>query len=144
MEIAGDKLEVAGIVMLMKYRVGFDVPAPNDVLRVESFTPIIDGIGSVSQVVFIATICILKRKDVDKIRFSKLLNLSLARVAIYFMGWIQYYSGIVNPIVIILLTISPCMEFILYPVDRKNVIATIPTVIFTAWHVTYGIVNYIV
>ena len=70
--------------MLKKYRIGFDifglllfllimipkfiwfaVPAPNDVLRVESFTPIIEGIGSASQVVFIATICILKRKGVD-------------------------------------------------------------------------------
>ena len=87
--------------MLKKYRIGFDifglllflliiipnfiwfaVPAPNDVLRVESITPIIDGIGSVSQVVFIATLCILKRKDVDKIRFSKLLILSLAMVII--------------------------------------------------------------
>ena len=163
MEIVNDKLKIVGIVMLKKYRIGFDifglllfllimipnfiwfaVSAPNDVLRVESFTPIIDGIGSVSQVVFIATIYILKRKGVDKIRFSKLLILSLAMVIAYFMGWILYYSGIVNPIVIILLTIPPCMAFILYAVDRKNVIATILTVIFTVCHVTYEAVNYIV
>lgn len=75
------------MVMLKKYRFGFDifglilfllvmipnfiwfaVPAPNDVLRTESITPIIDVIGSVSQVVFIAAICILIRKDVDKKR----------------------------------------------------------------------------
>ena len=60
------------------------------------------------------------------------------------MGWILYYSGIVNPIIIILLTIPPCMAFILYAVDRKNVMATIPTVIFTVYHVTYEAVNYIV
>ena len=34
-----------------------------------------------------------------------------------------YYSGIVNSIVIILLTIPSCMTFILYAVNRKNVIA---------------------
>lgn len=149
--------------MLKKYRLGFDisglllfvlvmipnfiwfaVPAPNDVLRAESITPIIDGIGSVSQVVFVAAICIVIRKDVDKIRFSKLIILSLAMVLTYFMGWILYYNGIVNTIVIILLTIPPCLAFILYTVDRKNVIATIPTVIFTVCHVMYGVANYII
>lgn len=149
--------------MLKKYRVGFDifglllfllvmipnfiwfeVPAPNDILRAESITPLIDGIGSVSQVIFIAAICILKRKGVDRIRLSKLIILSLAMVVTYFIGWILYYNGIVNLIVIILLTIPPCMAFILYAVDRKNVIAIIPTVIFTVCHVIYVAVNYII
>ena len=149
--------------MLKKYRFGFDifglllfllvmipnfiwfaVPAPNDVLRAESITPIIDGLGSVSQVVFIAAICILIRKDVDKIRFSKLIILSLVMVFTYFIGWILYYNGIVNPIVIALLTIPPCMAFIIYTVDRKNVVATIPAIIFTVCHVIYGVINYII
>ena len=149
--------------MLKKYRVGFDifglllfllvmipnfiwfeVPAPNDILRAESITPLIDGIGSVSQVIFIAAICILKRKGVDRIRLSKLIILSLAMVVTYFIGWILYYNGIVNLIAIFLLTIPPCMAFILYAVDRKNVIAIIPTVIFTVCHVIYGAVNYII
>lgn len=110
--------------MLKKYRVGFDifglllfllvmipnfiwfeVPATNDILRAESITPLIDGIGSVSQVIFIAAICILKRKGVDRIRLSKLIILSLAMVITYFIGWILYYNGIVNLIAIILLTI---------------------------------------
>ena len=149
--------------MLKKYRVGFDiyglllfllvmipnfiwfeVPAPNDILRAESITPLIDGIGSVSQVIFIAAICILKREGVDRIRLSKLIILSLAMVITYFIGWILYYNGIVNLIAIILLTIPPCMAFILYAVDRKNVIAIISTVIFTVCHVIYGAVNYII
>lgn len=147
---------------LKKYRLGFDifgfilfllvmipnfiwlaVPAPNDVLRSESITPIIDGIGSVFQAVFIAAICLLIRKDVNKVRFSKLIILSLAMVITYFMGWILYYSGIVNPIVIVLLTIPPCMTFVIYTVDRKNVIAAIPAVIFTICHIIYAVANYI-
>ena len=149
--------------MLKKYRFGFDifglilfllvmipnfiwfaVPAPNDVLRTESITPIIDVIGSVAQVVFIAAICILIRKDVDKIRLSKLIILSLAMVITYFVGWILYYNGIVNPIVIELLTIPPCMAFIIYTIDRKNIVATIPAIIFTVCHVIYGVFNYII
>ena len=151
------------MVMLKKYRFGFDifglilfllvmipnfiwfaVPAPNDVLRTESITPIIDVIGSVAQVVFIAAICILIRKDVDKIRLSKLIILSLAMVITYFVGWILYYNGIVNPIVIELLTIPPCMAFIIYTIDRKNIVATIPAIIFTVCHVIYGVFNYII
>ena len=131
------------LVMIPNF-IWFAVPAPNDVLRAESITPIIDGIGSVSQVVFIAAICILTRKDVDKIRFSKFIILSLAMVITYFVGWILYYNGIVNPIVIELLTIPPCMAFIIYTIDRKNIVATIPAIIFTVCHVIYGVFNYII
>lgn len=41
-----------------------------------------------AQVVFIAAICILIRKDVDKVRFSKLIVLSISMVITYFVGWI--------------------------------------------------------
>lgn len=149
--------------MLKQYRFGFDIfglllfllimipnfiwfaiPAPNDVLRAESITPIIDGIGSVFQVILIAAICLLKRKGVERIRLSKLIILSLAMVIIYFIGWILYYNGMVNPIVIALLTIPPCLAFIIYTVDRKNVVAMIPAIIFTVCHVIYGAANYII
>ena len=148
--------------MLKKYKIGFDywglllffvimipnfiwfaVPAPNDVLRADSVTPIVDGIGSFCQVTFIAAICILKRKDVKAVRFSKLVITALLLVAVYYLGWILYYRGIVNPIVIMLLTLPPCLSFILYTIDRKNMIATIPTVIFTICHIIYGVANFI-
>lgn len=122
----------------------FAIPAPHDVLRSESITPLIDGIGSVSQIVFIAAMCILIRKDVNTIRFSKLIILSLAMVILYFIGWILYYNGSVNPIVIALLTVPPCMAFILYIVDRKNAVAVIPATIFTICHIIYGVVNFII
>ena len=148
--------------MLKKYKFGFDfwglllfllimipnfiwfaVPAPNDVLRADSVTPIVDGIGSFCQVTFIAAICILKRKDIGAVRFTKLVITALSLVAFYYLGWIFYYRGIVNPFVIILLTLPPCFSFIVYTIDRKNMIATIPAVIFTICHIIYGVANYI-
>ena len=148
--------------MLKKYKFGFDfwglllfllimipnfiwfaVPAPNDVLRADSVTPIVDGIGSFCQVIFIAAICILKRKDVGAVRFTKLVITALSLVAFYYLGWILYYRGMVNPFVIILLTLPPCFSFIVYTIDRKNMIATIPAVIFTICHIIYGVANYI-
>ena len=148
--------------MFKKYRAGFDIwglllfllvmipnfiwfvfPAPNDVLRADSVTPIIDVIGSVAQAAFIAAMCLLKRKDAENIRFSKLIIVSLAMVIVYFAGWILYYNGIADPLVIVLLTIPPCVAFVVYTIDRKNMIAAALAGIFTVCHIIYGFVNFI-
>lgn len=63
--------------MLKKYKIGFDiwgiivfliimipnfiwfaVPAPNDILRTESVTVVIDAIGSICQVLMICALCV--------------------------------------------------------------------------------------
>ena len=68
--------------MLKNYKVGFDiwgallfliimipnfiwfaVPAPNDKLRTDSITQILDTVASVCQVLIIVLLCILKNKD---------------------------------------------------------------------------------
>ena len=114
--------------MLKKYKLGFDisglvifliimlpnfiwfaVPAPNDILRQESMTPIVDIIGSVCQIIFIASLCIVINKERDSIRISPLLISSAFCIGLYFLGWGMYYNGIVNPMVIICLTL-PLLE----------------------------------
>ena len=148
--------------MFKKYRPGFDIsglllfilvmipnfiwfkfPAPDDVLRADSVTPIIDVIGSIFQAAFIAAMCLLKRTDAKKIGLTRLIIVSLAMVMAYFMGWILYYLGIVNPFVIILLTIPPCIAFVVYTIDRKNMIAAFLAGIFTLCHIIYGFLNFI-
>ena len=148
--------------MLKKYKLGFDisglvifliimlpnfiwfaVPAPNDILRQESITPIVDIIGSVCQIIFVASLCIVINKERDSIRISPLLISSAFCIGLYFLGWVLYYNGIVNPMVIICLTLPPCIAFIFFALDRKNIIAFIPAVCFTICHLIYGIVNFI-
>ena len=131
------------LVIMIPNFIWFGVPAPNDVLRSDSVTPVVDSIGSVCQVAFVAAICILKRKDVEKVRFSKLTVSALVMVAAYYIGWIMYYCGQTDPVVIVLLTIPPCLSFVLYELDRKNQIALIPTVVFTICHIIYAFVNLI-
>lgn len=131
------------LVIMIPNFIWFGVPAPNDVLRSDSVTPVVDSIGSVCQVAFVAAICILKRKDVEKVRFSKLTVSALVMIAAYFIGWILYYCGQTDPVVIVLLTIPPCLSFVLYELDRKNRIALIPTVVFTICHIIYAFVNLI-
>ena len=148
--------------MLKKYKLGFDisglvifliimlpnfiwfaVPAPNDILRQESITPIVDIIGSVCQIIFVASLCIVINKERDSIRISPLLISTAFCIGLYFLGWVLYYNGIVNPMVIICLTLPPCIAFIFFALDRKNIIAFIPTVCFTICHLIYGTVNFI-
>ena len=148
--------------MLKKYRLGFDisglvifliimlpnfiwftVPAPNDILRQESMTPIVDIIGSVCQILFVASLCIVINKERNSIRVSPLLISSAFCIGLYFLGWVLYYNGIVNPMVMICLTLPPCIAFIFFALDRKNIIAFIPTACFTICHLIYGTVNFI-
>ncbi len=148
--------------MLKKYRFGFDiwglviflivmipnfiwfaVPAPNDVLRSESVTIIVDMIGSICKSLFIGFLCIIINKERSKLHFSPLIISSIICIILYFVGWVLYYNGITNPLVIISLTLPPCLAFIFFALDRKNVIAVISALCFTICHLIYGIVNFI-
>ena len=146
-----------------KYRFGFDIaalilfllvmaptfiwlaiPAPNDVLRAESVTPIVDIIGSVCQILFIACLCMIINKERSKLRFSPLVIASIVCVVLYYIGWILYYSGFTNAWIILLLTVPPCLAFIFVAIDRKNLPAIVFAVGFTVCHLIYGIVNFII
>lgn len=63
---------------------------------------------------------------------------------LYVASWIAYYNGMTNAIVILGLTIPPCLAFLFFVIDRKNGIALIPVSIFTICHLVYGVVNFIV
>ena len=121
----------------------FAVPAPNDILRNESVTAIVDIIGSICQVLFVGLICVIINKERNKLRFSPLIILAVICIILYFAGWILYYNGITNPLVIIAMTLPPCLAFIFFALDRKNIIAVVPTVCFTICHLIYGLVNFI-
>ena len=130
------------IIMLPNF-IWFAVPAPNDILRQESITPIIDIIGSVFQVIFVASLCVVVNKERDKLKISPLLISSIVCIVLYFLGWVFYYFGCVNALVIICLTLPPCFAFIFFALDRKNIIALIPAVCFTICHLIYATINFL-
>ena len=145
-----------------KYRFGFDlaglilfllvmvptfvwiaVPAPNDILRAESTTPIVDAIGFVCQILCIASLCVIINRERSELRFSPLVIATIVCVVLYFVGWILYYAGFTNAFIILLLTLPPCAAFILFAMDRNNLPAVVFAVCFTVCHLIYGIVNFI-
>ena len=143
---------------MKNYRLGFDlwglvlflvtmiptvvwlaIPAPNDVLRVESATPVLDAIGFILQVLFVVIICFFIRKDNGR----RSIVAPIVCIALYFFGWVLYYFGLTNWYVILLLTLPPCLAFIFYALGRCNVLALVPAVGFAVCHLIYACVNFI-
>jgi hypothetical protein len=130
------------LVMLPNF-IWFAVPAPNDVLRSESVTPIIDAIASVCQVLTIACLCFVINKERSKLRFSPLVIVAVICVVVYYLGWVLYYTGIASNWVILMLTIPPCLAFIFFAVDRKNLPAVLFATVFAMCHFVFAVVNFI-
>lgn len=120
------------------------IPAQHDILRVESITPIVDTIASIAQVIMIICLCILKNKEKEKTRKINLIIAMMFCCLLYFLCWVLYYLGKTKAGIILSLTIFPCLAFLLYSLERKNMIAFVPALVFTICHLIYAIVNYIV
>ena len=131
------------IIMIPNF-IWFAVPTSNDILRNESLTPMIDMIASIFQVIMVISLCIIKNKQCQKSMEKTWFKWIVIAIIIYFVGWILYYLGIVNSVIILDLCIAPCVAFIILSIDRKNIIALIASIIFMICHVLYGIMNFIV
>lgn len=131
------------IIMIPNF-IWFAIPASNDILRYKSITETIDTVASLCQVLMIIALCILKNRECNKICVNTFIIFVSTCCLFYFVSWIAYYIGIVNAIVILGLTIFPCLAFLLFAIYRKNWIALIPTLIFTICHLIYGIANFII
>lgn len=141
-EIWGIVLFLAIMVPNMIWSV---VPAPDDVLRKESLTPLIDNIASLFQVLMIASMCFLKNDYYSKLKLnSPLIFLTAVMFLLYFVMWIIYYIGIVNSIVILGLCVFPCLAFLFFMLGRRNYIAIIPLTVFSLCHLAYTVINYII
>ena len=132
------------LLIMVPNFVWFGVPAPNDVLRDTSVTPLVDGIASVCQVLMIITLCLIIHRKAGKVVFrSKWIRVSILCCACYFVVWICYYQGLAGAFIIISLTVFPCLAFILYEIDRRNWISIFPTAAFSVLHLIHGIWNFI-
>lgn len=131
------------IIMIPNF-IWFSVPAPNDVLRADSVTGVVDTIASICQVLIIIALCIFVNRRSEKFRMTPLMIAVIICCLLYFASWIGYYSGMVNAVIILGLTIPPCLAFMFYAIDRKNMIAVVPISIFTFCHLIYGVANFII
>lgn len=92
----------------------------------------------------IIALCVLQNRERKKISITFLIITVVICCVLYFLCWAVYYIGIVNMLVTLGLSVLPCIAFILFAVDRKNIITIIPIINFTVCHLIYGIVNFII
>ncbi|MCI1966927.1 MAG: hypothetical protein LKJ17_12505 [Oscillospiraceae bacterium] len=131
------------LIMIPNF-IWFAIPAPNDILRADSVTTVIDIIASICQVLMIITLCAIINKAKGRLTLSPLIIIAVVCCLLYFTSWFFYYMGITNAIIILGMTFFPCFTFLLFAIDRKNMIAVIPISIFMVCHLIYGIVNFVI
>lgn len=104
----------------------------------------VDAIASICQVLMVITLCIFVNRRSCKLRITPLIITVMICCLLYFVSWIGYYFGIVNAVIILGLTIPPCLAFMFFAIDRRNMIAVVPISIFLLCHLIYGIFNFII
>ncbi len=124
--------------------VWFAVPAPIDILRVDSVTEALDTAASVLQVMMIAALCLLKRRNAKTVSLSPLIIVAIVCVLLYYACWVAYYFGVVLAPTLLGLAVFPCAAFVFYAADRRNWIALALACAFSACHLVFAIANFIV
>jgi len=130
------------MIMLPNF-VWFAVPAPNDILRGESVTPLLDSLAQVLQIVMVAALCAVVNPTRDRPMNRGYRAGIVLCVALYFAGWIAYYTGAANSAVVLDLCLAPCGAFLLFALARKNIAALVPAGGFAICHLIYGVANFI-
>lgn len=130
------------LIMLPNF-IWFAYPAPNDVLRNDSVTPLLDSAAQVFQIVMAAALCAVIHTTRDRPMKRRYQAGTAVCVALYFTGWAAYYAGIVNAAAILALCLAPCGAFLLFALGRSNAAALISGSIFTLCHLIFAIENFI-
>lgn len=120
----------------------FAVPAPCDILRAESLTPVLDAVASVLQVLLAAALCLLRRREAAAVRRAPWNAAAALCVLAYYAGWAAYYDGNAGALVLALLTVPPCLSFLFYTAGHRNLAALVPAAAFTVCHLLHSILNY--
>ena len=131
------------LIMLPNF-VWFALPVPNDILRQESVTSLIDAIAQAFQAVMAAALCALVNTARPRPMKGGYAAGTAACVVLYFAGWAAYYTGIASAAVILDLCLAPCGAFLLFALGRKNGIALISAGAFTVCHLIFASVNFLI
>lgn len=96
------------LLVMLPNLIWFAVPAPNDILRAESVTPLLDAVGQVFQLAMAAALCGVRNIAQDQPMKRGNLAGTAACAALYLAGWTAYYAGIANAAVVLDLCLAPC------------------------------------
>lgn len=129
------------LIMLPNF-IWFAFPSPNDILRAESVTPLLDSAAQVFQAIMAAALCAVVNTAREPLKRSFRVG-TAAWVVLYFAGWAAYYAGIVHTAVILVLCLAPCGAFLSFALGRKNGIALASAGMFAVCHFIFSAANFI-
>ncbi|MBD5429276.1 hypothetical protein [Lactobacillus sp.] len=129
------------LIIMIPNLIWFVIPAPNDILRINSTTEVLDTFSSIFQILMMITLCFFKNTKAEPIRCSPLIIATLLCCLLYFVSWILYYSSVANDLIIVSLATAPCLIFLLFDIDRKNWFALGPILLFSICHIISGLIN---
>lgn len=131
------------LVIMLPNCIWFAVPAPNDILRAESVTPLLDTVGQVLQVVLAAALCgVVNTARSGPVSRGYTAGVILC-VLLYFAGWAAYYAGIANAAVLLTLCLAPCGAFLLFAWARSNTPALLAAGGFALCHLSSTLINFV-
>lgn len=119
------------------------MPAPDDVLRVESLTPVTDMLASAAQAVTIAALVLLRHERRPQTVRSGMCAASALCLLGYWLAWALYYQGVTNAAVILMMTLLPCAALLLFAINRRNLPAFMTGSVFTVCHCIFSMINFI-
>lgn len=130
------------VLVMVPNFVWFALPAPCDIMRTASQTPILEIMSQVFQVLLVAALCFIKNENIPRFTFKNPLVLgALTCLLGYFAAWGVYYGGFVPLPVILALAILPCGAFLLYGLARKNYPAAVFAALFALCHVSASVIK---
>ena len=130
------------LLIMLPNMIWFAVPAPEDILRRDSATPMLDAAASVSQACMVAALCFLQNRRRRK-STAPFAALTAACCLLYYVSWVAYYLGIAHAGALLGLTFLPCLSFLFFALGRENWLAVVPTVVFTMCHGAHGVLNFL-
>ena len=130
------------IMIMMPNLICMGIPAPQDIFRRESITPVLDVIVSIVQVFLLTFLCFfVNRRGQSAVEQKSMLGICFS-ITIYLFGWVFYYIGFHGSILILILSLSPCAAFLFYAWSRQNGPAFTVTIVFAVLHTIQGVLNY--
>lgn len=120
------------------------VPPVNNELSENNGVFPFDMIQSISQVLMIALLIILVRKE-NKVQSRARLYIGLGAFMLvgYYAAWIWYYTWAVHPWLLVSMAVMPALYFIAVCLWLRNYIAVITSVVFGAVHIAITCSNYL-
>ena len=130
------------LFILLPNLIWLAVPAPDDILRLDSMTRHLDAIALAFQILLAVSLVFLKNRQCPAMHWSFTTISTTLFTLLYYMCWWFYYQGHTSQYLLLGLCVFPCLALLFFAIARKNWIALIFVVLFSICHLLFALVNF--